>query len=129
MVLLAGLASLIVGVALTFAGSAVVPCLSDKAGCGLGEAYRVFFVPAEVLLCVFVFGIAAPGTDRERPLKLAMYLLVMVGVILLIFAVGDDQSRNRLSFGSFLEMLQVLVVYFAVIAVQWLVIHSYVQKR
>jgi hypothetical protein len=87
MVLLAGFISLICGVAVTSAASSIMPCYSDKAGCGMGEAYRLLFVPGYVLLAMIGFGIAAPGKHRERALKLAM----------LVFGTGGgvcDRARD-----------------------------------
>ena len=63
-VLLAGLLSLIVGIGVTIALNAIAPCYSDKAGCGMAEAYRLFFVPGFALLGMIAFGISAVGKKR-----------------------------------------------------------------
>jgi len=94
-VLLAGLLSLIVGVGVTIAINAVAPCYSDKAGCGMAEAYRLFFVPGFALLGMVAFGFSAAGKNRERPLWLTLITLCLVPVFLFLFAVGSDLSSGR----------------------------------
>ncbi len=123
-ILLAALASLLGGLALTAVLSAVLPCYSDKAGCGLGDVYRLFFVPVEVLGGMIVFSLAAFGRDRERPIKLAMIALIVAVVGLMLFAWGSDMTSGKLSFGVAVESVQVAAVAIGVIVVQWLVIRA-----
>jgi len=123
-ILLAGLASLIAGIALTAFLSAVLPCTSDKAGCGLGQVYRLFFVPVEVLGGMIAFGLAAFGKNRERPVKLTMFTLVMAMVFLMLFAWGSDIASGNFSLRGIVESVQVLAVVIVVIVVQWLIIRT-----
>ncbi len=129
-ILLAGLISFIVGFGVTLAGSALLPCYSDKAGCGMGDAYRIFFVPIYVVIGMIGFGISAPGKARERPLKLTMFTLILVPVFLVLFAVAADISKGRSTFGAgMLEMLQIMSAFWVVIIVQWWVIRNYLRRR
>jgi len=127
-ILLAGLVSLIAGLAVTAVLSAVLPCHSDKAGCGLGEAYRLFFVPAEALAGMIAFGLAAFGKSRERPLKLTMITLVLAAVFLMLFAIGADATSGNVSWSGIVEMVQVLAAFVGVIVVQWLVIRAHLRR-
>lgn len=129
-VLLAGLLSLIVGVGVTIALNAVAPCYSDKAGCGMAEAYRFFFVPGFALLGMVAFGISAAGKNRERPLWLTLITLALVPVFLFLFAVGSDLSSGRTtSKGDLSDSLLAALAYLSVIFVQWRVIRDFLRRR
>jgi len=129
-VLLAGLLSLIVGVGVTIALNAVAPCYSDKAGCGMAEAYRLFFVPCFALLAMVAFGISAAGKNRERPLWLTLMTLLLVPVFLFLFAVGSDLASGRgLNRADFSDVLQAAVSFGAVVFVQWRVIRDFLRRR
>jgi hypothetical protein len=123
-ILLAGLASLIAGIALTAFLSAVLPCYSDKAGCGLGEVYRLFFVPVEVLIGMIVFSLAAFGKNREHPVRRTMLTMVMVAVFLMLFAWGSDITSGNFSLRGIVESVEVLAAVIVVIVVQWLIIRT-----
>ena len=130
LILLAGLLSLIVGVGVTVALSAIAPCYSDKAGCGMAEAYRLFFVPGFVLLAMIAFGISAAGKNRERPLWLTLVTLALVPVFLVLLAIGSDLSSGRTtSMGDLSDSLLSALAFWAVIFVQWRVIRDFLRRR
>jgi hypothetical protein len=129
-VLLAGLLSLIVGVGVTIALNAVAPCYSDKAGCGMAEAYRFFFVPGFALLGMIAFGISAAGKKRERPLWLTLITLSLVPVFLFLFAVGSDVWSGRTTSKSDIsDSLLAALAYWSVILVQWRVLRDFIRRR
>ena len=129
-ILLAGVISLFAGLVITIAASFVFPCGSDKAGCGMGDAYRLFFVPVYAIAGMIAFGISAPGKSRERPLKLTMLTLVLVSVFLAVFAIGSDLDNGRpVRLGTLLELLQMLLPFWAVVLVQWRIIRGVVLER
>lgn len=129
-VLLAGLLSLIVGVGVTIGLNAIAPCFSDKAGCGLAEAYRFFFVPGFVLLAMIAFGISAAGKGRERPLWLTLMTLALVPVFLVLFAVGSDVLSGRATtIGDLSDSLLAALAFWSVIFVQWRLICDFLRRR
>ena len=129
-VLLAGLLSLIVGTGLTIVLNAIAPCYSDKAGCGIAEAYRFFFVPCFALLGMMAFGISAAGKTRERPLWLTLITLCLVPVFLFVFAVGSDLSSGRTTSKSDMsDSLLAALAFWSVILVQWRVIRDFLRRR
>lgn len=129
-ILLAGLLSLIVGIGITIAINAVAPCYSDKAGCGMAEAYRLFFVPGFAVLGMVAFGISAAGKKRERPLWLTLITLCLVPVFLFLFAVGSDLSSGRTtSKGDLSDSFLAALAYWSVILVQWRVIRDFLRRR
>ena len=129
-VLLAGLLSLIVGVGATIVLNAIAPCYSDKAGCGMAEAYRFFFVPGFALLGMIAFGISAAGKTRERPLWLTLITLCLVPVFLFVLAVGSDLSSGRTTSKSDMsDSLLAALAFWSVILVQWRVIRDFLRRR
>lgn len=129
-VLLAGLLSLIVGVGATIVLNAIAPCYSDKAGCGMAEAYRFFFVPGFALLGMIAFGISAAGKTRERPLWLTLITLCLVPVFLFLLAVGSDLSSGRTTSKSDMsDSLLAALAFWSVILVQWRVIRDFLRRR
>jgi hypothetical protein len=129
-ILFAGIISLLCGVAATLALSAVTPCFSEKAGCGLGEAYRLFFVPGYVLLAMIGLGISAAGRNRENALKLTMFALLLVAIFLVVFAVGSDLSAGRTtSKGDLADAMQATISYSVVVIAQWFLIRRYLRWR
>jgi hypothetical protein len=129
-ILLAGLLSLIVGVGVTIALNAIAPCYSDKAGCGMAEAYRFFFVPGFALLGMVAFGISAAGKKRERPLWLTLITLCLVPVFLFLLAVGSDLSSGRTTSKSDMsDSLLAALAFWSVILVQWRVIRDFLRRR
>lgn len=129
-IILAGVISFFAGLIVTLIGSWIIPCGSDKAGCGMGDAYRIFFVPLYAIAGMIAFGISAPGKSRERPLKLTMLTLVLVSVFLAVFAIGSDLDNGRpVRLGTLLELLQMLLPFWAVVLVQWRIIRGFVLER
>jgi O-antigen ligase len=129
-ILLAGIISLFCGLVATLALSAATPCFSDKAGCGLGEAYRLFFVPGYVLLAMIGLGISAAGKNREHALKLTMFVLLLVAFFLVVLAVGSDLSAGRTtSKGDLADAMQATISYSVVVIAQWFLIRRYLRWR
>lgn len=128
-VLLAGLVSLAAGLAVAVAGAAL-PCYSDKAGCGLGDAYRILLVPLYAVIGMIGLGISAPGQARERPLKLAMLTLILASIFLGLFGAISDLSKGRSSMGqSLIEVFQIFSPFWAVVAMQYFMIRNYLRRR
>jgi hypothetical protein len=129
-VLLAGLLSLFAGLAVTIAGSAVIPCSSDPAGCGMGEAYRVFGVPVYALIAMATFGLSAAGKNREGAVRIAMKVLLLVPLFLIAFSIVADLSAGKpLRSSDMLEALQAAAPVWAVILTQWFVVRDFLRRR
>lgn len=129
-ILLAGLLSVFAGIAVTIAGSAVVPCSSDPAGCGMGEAYRIFAVPAYVLIGMIAFGISAPGQDRERRVRITMKVLMLIPIFLIAFGLAADGSAGKTTRGSdILEALQLAAPFWGIVFAQWFVVRDFLRRR
>lgn len=129
-ILLGGLLSLFAGITFTIAGSAVFPCGSDPAGCGMAEAYRLFAVPVFVAIGMIVFGIAAPGQGRERAIRIAMKVLLLVPVFLIAFGFVADASAGKATrVADVLDALQLAIPFWAVVVMQWYVVRDFLRRR
>jgi hypothetical protein len=129
-ILLASLLSLFAGLAVTIAGSAVVPCSSDPAGCGMGEAYRVFAVPVYVLVAMIAVSLSAPGRNRERALRVVMKVLMLVPVFLIVFGFVADGSAGRSTpMSDVREALQLAAPFWGVVLMQWFVVRDFLRRR
>ena len=71
----------------------LIACSSDPAGCGMGEAYRIFAVPAYALIGMIAFGISAPGQGRERTVRITMKVLMLVPIFLIAFGLAAEPGR------------------------------------
>jgi hypothetical protein len=128
--LLAVVVSLAAGLAITALASAVIPCGNDKAGCGLGEAYRLVFVPFFAVLALIVFAIAAALRSQSRAVRMAMMGLFALPLLYLVFAVGADQNSGRSTkLADVIEWFQVAVAFCTVVAVQGGIVDYYLRHR
>lgn len=124
-IVIAILVSAIAGALATVAGSALISCRSDAAGCGMGDAYRILFVPAEVIVVVIVLAISAIGRNRERALRMTMKVLILVPVFLVSFGIISDLSSGRATRADdVIEALQLAVPFWIVVLVQWVILRS-----
>lgn len=129
-ILLAGLLSVLAGIAVTIGGSALIACSSDPAGCGMGEAYRIFAVPAYALIGMIAFGISAPGQGRERTVRITMKVLMLVPIFLIAFGLAADASAGKSTRGSdILEALQLAAPFWGVVVTQWFVVRGFLRRR
>lgn len=132
MILLAGILSAALGIGATFATSQWLPSYDDAAGRGLGEVFRVVFAIVYAIVGMIAFGIAAPGVNRERPLKITM--LVLLGLPLAVALVGSAADLSRL-FGwyeikkAFFSILQIVIPLWCVVLTQWVVVRTYLRRR
>jgi hypothetical protein len=129
-ILLAGLLSLFAALAAAIASSTLVPCASDAAGCGMGEAYRIFSAPAYVVIGMIAFGIAAAGRNRERAVRITMKVLLLVPLFLIAFGLAADFSAGKSPQSSeILEALQLAAAFWAAVLVQWYIVRDFLRRR
>lgn len=128
-IVIAILVSAIAGALATVVGSALIACRSDAAGCGMGGAYRILFVPVEAIAVVIVLTISAVGQNRERALRMTMKVLMLVPVLLVSFGILSDLSSGRATRADdVIEALQLAVPFWIVVLVQWVILRG-VKRR
>jgi hypothetical protein len=121
-IFVAAFVSLMVGIAVSMLSTEMLPCFSDRAGCGMAGAFRLFVVPVEVIVVSIVLGISAIRRSRKI-LKLAMWSLCFAGALLLVLVPGFGQGPS--AFRNFIELSQLAVPFLAVVVSQWLVLHRH----
>jgi hypothetical protein len=125
---LAFVASAIAGM-LGFAAGALLPDWDDPAGRGLGEAFRVLQIAAYVILSIVLYGLAAWRVNRERRLKRALYVLLLVPFLFVVLGLIDNGVRNIHWLREAVGMVQMFTPLWAVALVQWLILVRYLPRR
>jgi hypothetical protein len=126
--ILAFVASALAGVAL-FAATSLLPDWNDAAGRGLGEAFRAVLTLVFVLLAIVLYGIAIWRRDRQRHLKRALYILLLVPILILGLGLADSGFRNIHWLREAVGAVQMFTPLWAVALAQWLVLHIYLTRQ
>ena len=126
--ILAFVASALAGVVL-FAATSLLPDWDDAAGRGLGEAFRALLTLVFVMLAIVLYGIAIWRRDRQRHLKRALYILLLVPVLILVLGVADNGFRNIHWLREAVGAVQMFTPLWAVALAQWLILHIYLTRQ
>jgi hypothetical protein len=128
MIVLAGLVSIAIGVGAVVVTSQL-PTNDDAAGRGLGEVFRVLFVPAYAVVAMIAFGISAPGQRREHALKVTMIVLCLLPFAVVLFGCMQDVTGRlyRLR-GEFFSGAQIVIPLWLVVLAQWLVLRWHLRR-
>jgi hypothetical protein len=126
--ILAFVASAVAGVAL-FAATSWLPDGDDAAGRGLGEAFRVLLIAVFVLLAIVLYGIAVWRRDRQRHLRRALYILLLVPLLILALGIADNGVRNIHWLREAVGAVQMFTPLWAVALAQWFVLHIYLRRQ
>jgi hypothetical protein len=126
--ILAFVASALAGVVL-FAATSLLPDWDDAAGRGLGEAFRALLTLVFVILAIVLYGIAIWRRDRQRHLKRALYILLLVPVLILVLGVADNGFRNIHWLREAVGAVQMFTPLWAVALAQWLILHIYLTRQ
>ena len=126
--ILAFVASAIAGVVL-FAATSWLPDGSDAASRGLGEAFRVVLIAVFVLLAIVLYGIAVWRRDRQRHLKRALYILLLVPLLILVLGIADNGIQNIHWLHEAVGAVQMFTPLWAVALAQWFILHIYLTRQ
>jgi len=126
--ILAFVASALAGVAL-FAATSWLPDGDDAAGRGLGEAFRALLILVFVLLAIVLYGIAFWRRNRERHLKRALYILLLVPLLILVLGIADNGFRNIHWLREAVGAVQMFMPLWAVALAQWFILHIYLRRQ
>jgi cell division protein FtsW (lipid II flippase) len=126
--ILAFVASALAGVVL-FAATSLLPDWDDAAGRGLGEAFRALLTLVFVILAIVLYGIAVWRRDRERHLKRALYILLLVPVLILVLGLADNGFRRIHWLREAVGAVQMFTPLWAVALAQWLILHIYLSRQ
>ena len=126
--ILAFVASALAGVVL-FAATSLLPDWDDAAGRGLGEAFRALLTLVFVMLAIVLYGIAIWRRDRQRHLKRALYILLLVPLLILVLGLADNGFRNIHWLREVVGAVQMFTPLWAVALAQWFVLHIYLTRQ
>ena len=117
------------GLAIAIGVNGLIICRSDPAGCGLAQAYSVFAVPIGAILAMIVFGIAVLFKNRLTSIRNAAIGLVVLAWSLIAVGLGSDLSSGRTTrLEDILDLLQLILPFTAVVATQWFVLKTYLNR-
>jgi hypothetical protein len=122
-ILLAGLLSSGLALALVFAASAWLPCLEDVGSCRIGEAFGYLAAIVYALVTMLAFALTAWCAPRERPITIVALALVVPMAGLMLVAI----LRNGLPVDLAHErqgLLQFYAVPTLIVAAQWAVLQA-----
>jgi hypothetical protein len=126
--ILAFVASAIAG-AIAYAAVSFLPNWDDAAGRGLGEAFRVLLTAIYVMLGIILYGLAVWRRDRERRLKRALYILLLVPFLVVVLGLIDNGAHRIDWLREIVGMVQMFVPLWSVALAQWLILHIYLSRQ
>jgi hypothetical protein len=121
-------ASAIAGM-LAYAAASFLPDWDDAAGRGLGEAFRVLLTGAYVIVGIILYGFGLWRRDRQRHLKRALHILLLVPFLVVVLGAIDNGVRNINWLHEAVGMVQMFTPLWTVVLVQWLILHIYLSRR
>jgi hypothetical protein len=125
---LAFVASAVAGL-LAYGVVSLLPDWDDAAGSGLGQAFRVLLTAAYVILGLILYGFAMWRRDRERHLKRALLILLLVPFLIVVLGLIDNGIHAIDWLREAVGALQMFTPLWAVALVQWLILHIYLSRR
>jgi hypothetical protein len=114
---------------LVYAGASLLPDWDDPAGRGLGEAFRALLTLVYVVLGIVLYGIAVWRRDRERHLKRALYVLLLVPFLIVVLGIANNGIHHIDWLRESVGMAQMFAPLWIVALVQWLVLHIYLSRQ
>jgi hypothetical protein len=126
--ILAFVASAIAG-AIAYAAVSFLPDWDDAAGRGLGEAFRLLLTAVYVILSMVLYGFAVWRRDRERRLKRALHILLLVPFLVVVLGLVDNGVHRIDWLRESVGMVQMFVPLWTVALAQWIILHIYLSRQ
>jgi hypothetical protein len=125
---LAFVASAVAGL-LAYGAVSWLPDWDDAAGRGLGEAFRALLTAVYVILGLILYGFAMWRRDRERHLKRARMILLLVPFLIVVLGLIDNGIHAIHWWREIVGAVQMFTPLWTVALVQWLILHIYLSRR
>jgi cell division protein FtsW (lipid II flippase) len=111
------------------AAVSLLPDWDDAAGRGLDDAFRALLTVAYVILSFILYGFAIWRRDRDRHLKRALYILLLVPLLIAILGIAANGVRRIDWIREIVGMVQMFAPLWVIALVQWAILHFYLSRR
>jgi hypothetical protein len=111
------------------AAVSLLPDWDDMAGSGLDDAFRALSTMAYVLLSLILYGLAIWRRNRDRHLKRALYILLLVPLLIVVLAMAQIGFQSIDWLREAVGMVQLFVPLWIIALVQWAILHIYLSWR
>ena len=82
-----------------------------------------------MILSIILYGFAVWRSDRERHLKRALYILLLVPFLVVVLGLIDNGVHHIDWLRESVGMVQMFVPLWIVALAQWLILHIYLSRR
>jgi heme/copper-type cytochrome/quinol oxidase subunit 2 len=111
------------------AAVSLLPDWDDAAARGLDEAFRALATMAYVLLSLILYGFAICRRNRDRHLKRALNILLLVPVLVVVLGIAQIEFQKIDCLRETVGMVQLCVPLWIIALVQWSILHVYLLRR
>jgi hypothetical protein len=126
--ILAIIASALVGGG-AIAAVSLLPDWDDASGPGLDDTFRALSTMAYVMLSFFLYGFAIWRRNRDRHLKRALYILLLVPLWIVVLGIAQIGVQRIDWLREAIGMVQISVPLWIIALVQWSILHIYLSRR
>ena len=121
-------------IASALAGGGAIAAVSwlpdwDNAEPGIDDAFRVLSTMAYVTLSLILYGLAIWRRNRDRHLKRALHILLLVPLLIIVLAMAQIGVQTINWLREAIGMVQMFVPLWIIALVQWSVLHLYLSRR
>ena len=126
--ILAFVASVIAGL-LVYAAASFLPDWDDPAARNPAEVFRAVLTLAYVIPGMVLYGVAVWRRDRNRHIKHALYVLLLVPFLIVLLGLADTGIHDVQWLRETVGMVQMFTPLWTVALVQWLILHIYLSRQ
>jgi hypothetical protein len=121
-------------IASALAGGGAIAAVSllpdwNNAEPGLDDAFRVLSTMAYVTLSLVLYGLAIWRRNRDRHLKRALHILLLVPLLIVFLGIAQSGVQTINWFREGIGLIQMFVPLWIIALVQWSILHLYLSRR
>jgi heme A synthase len=111
------------------AAVSLLPDWDDVAARGLDDAFRALATMAYVILSLTLYGFAIWRRDRDRHLKRALYILLLVPLLVVVLGIAQIELQSIDWLREIVGTVELCVPMWISALVQWTILHTYLSRR